>query len=657
MSSHLFEPITLGTMELRNRIVMPAMATNYGNGEGFVTTRLINHYAERARGGPGLIIIEITSIAPTGKGFANQLGIYKDDFIPQLRQLTEAIKECGPVRCILQLHHGGRRAPSQINNGAQPVAPSAIACLGGEMPRELTPEEIEELIEAFSQGARRAKEAGFDGVEVHCAHGYLIHQFLSPLTNKRGDKYGGDLESRAKFALEVLKRIRQRVGQEYPVLAKICGDEFFKGGLTLRDSQKLVTMFEDVNIAAIEVSAGYKASSEEGYFNSSVPVANLPMALPRGYFVHLAEGIKKVARVPVIAVGLLHEPSLAEKVITEGKADLVAIGRGLLADPFFPSKVAQRQYSDIRTCIACNTCANSLFGEAPVRCAINAELGKEEEYQIKPAAKSKKILVVGGGPGGMEAARVAALRGHKVTLVERKPYLGGNLVAASAASFKREIRQLVDYLSEQVHKVGAEIRLGYELDEGKISALDSDIVILATGASSQKPTIPGIERENVTDAVEVLEGKVETGLRMVVVGGGMIGCEVAVFLAEKGKEVTLVTRRNSDYSLSGGLAPDMEPIIRRWLLFELWPNLPIEVVANSTFKEVQDKGLIVQGREGRTRLVEGDTVVFATGMVPNNELSKKLQGKMSELYQVGDCVQPRKIIDAIHEAAQVARLI
>ena len=658
MSLRLLEPIALGSLELRNRIVKAAMVTCYADREGYVTERLINHYVKHAKGGAGLIIIEVSSVAPTGKAFDNQLGLHKDDYIPQLKQLARAIKGCGPVKCIIQLHHGGRRAPSKLNNGTQPVAPSAIAIWGGETPRELTSEEIEKLIEDFALAAMRAKEAGFDGLELHCAHGYLISQFLSPLTNKRMDIYGGDLESRSRFALDILKRIRQKVGQAYPILAKINGSEFVKGGFGLTDAQKLVTMFESFNVAAVEVSAVYKSSSEEGYLNASIPVANVPMAYPRGYFVPLAEGIKKVAKVPVIAVGRLDEPGLAEKVIAEEKADLISIARGLLADPLFPSKLIQGQHSDIRPCIACNTCADTLSGKEGLKCTVNAEAGKEnDEYQIKRTNKPKKVLVVGGGPGGIETARIAALRGHQVTLVERKEYLGGNLIAASAVSFKKELRRFADYLSGQAQKAGVKIYLDHEFNEEQIAPLDPEVIILATGASPQKPAIPGIDLGNVVDAAGVLEEKLDTGLKVVVVGGGMIGCEAAVFLAEKGKEVILVTRRNSDFSPSSGLAPDMEAANRRWLLFELWPSLPITVVANATFKEVKEEGLAVLDREGKTRLIKGDTVVFAIGMTPNNELSRKLQGKVPELYSIGDCVQPRQIIDAIHEATRIAALI
>jgi len=655
MENKLFEPITIGTLKIPNRVVMPSIFTQYGDSSGFVTQRQIDFFVERGRNNIGLVITEPACVALGGRILNNQIGIYDDAFIPGLRRLAESIKETG-TRCFLQLQHGGRRARSTFNDGIQPVAPSAIPHRTGEMPRELTTEEIDGIIEAFAQGTRRAKEAGFDGVEPHFAHGYLIAQFLSPLTNKRTDKYGGDLESRARLAVEIVRRIRQRVGEGYPLIVRICGDEYIKGGLTLKDTQKVAVMLEQAGVNAISVSAGYTASHEEGYLNALIPFSSAPMSLPHGCYTHLAEGIKKAVKVPIIAVGRLDAPDLAEQVIAQGKADLVAVGRGLLADAAFASKVYHQQYSDIRRCIACNTCLTRLFTEANLRCTVNPELGKEEEYRIRPAPKAKRVLVIGGGPGGMEAARVAALRGHKVTLVERKPYLGGNMVAAAAVSFKRDISHLTEYLSAAIHKLGVEVSLNTEVGQGKVLALKPDVVILATGASPQMPAIPGIERGNVTDAVKVLEGKVKTGSKVVVVGAGMTGCEVAAFLAERGKEVTIVSRRDTDFSDTGGLAPDMDPRLRRWFLFELWPNLLVEVIGKATFQEVTDEGLIVEDREGRRRLIAGNTIVFAFGMQPNNGLKGKLQGKVPELYEVGDCIKPRHIIDAIDEAARVARL-
>lgn len=655
MKSKLFEPINIGTIRVRNRLVMAPMVTRYGDSSGFVTQRLIEYYAERAKNNVGLIIVEAACVAPGGRVAANQLGIDDDAFIPGLRNLAEAINKSG-ARCFLQLQHTGRRAHSILNDGIQPVAPSAIPMRNGEVPRELTIGEIEGIIEAFAQGARRAKDAGFDGVELHFAHGYLIAQFLSALTNKRTDKYGGDLASRARVAVQIVERVRQRVGESYPLSARICGDEYIKGGLTIKDAQKITAMLEGAGINTVDVSAGYTASHEEGYLNALIPWSSAPMPIPHGYYLHLAEGIKRIAKVPIIAVGRLDDPNLAEEVIAQGKADLVAIGRGFLADAAFATKVYNQQHSEVRRCIACVNCITRLFTEG-LTCTVNPEAGRETEYQISPASRAKRVVVVGGGPGGMEVARVAALRGHKVILTEKKPYLGGNMVPAAAVTFKRDVGMFTEFLSNAVRKAGVEVRMNTEINESTVNALKPDVVILATGALPLMPNIPGIERKNVIDAVSVLEGRSDTGAKVVVVGGGMVGCEVAVFLAQSGKEVTLVTRRETDFSDTGGLAPDMEPVLRRWFLFELLPDLPMEIIGKSTYKEAAAEGLIVEDREGKRRLVASDTVVFALGLQPNNSLRGKLEGKVPELYEVGDCIKPRKIIDAVAEAAKVARLI
>ncbi len=656
MNSILFDPITIGPMRLKNRLVMPPMVTQYGDSSGFVTQRQIDYYIERANNHVGLIIVEGTCPTPGGRVAVNQLNIHDDAYIPGLRHLAEAIKKAGSG-CVLQIQHAGRRTHAADNNGLQPVAPSAIPQRNGEMPRALTIEDIQGIIENFAQAARRAKEAGFDGVEGHFAHGYLIAEFLSPMTNKRTDKYGGDLESRTRFAVEIIQRMREKVGESYPILVRICGDEYIKGGLNLKDTRKVAMMLEKAGISAIDVSAGYTASHEEGYLNSLIPYSSAPMSMGHGSYLHLAEGIKKVVKVPVIAVGRLDDPALAEKAIAQGKADMVAIGRALIADAAFVSKVHEKKYDDIRKCIACNHCVSDLMIEKNLRCTVNPEVGSEDPYRIKPAPKTKRVLVIGGGPGGMEAARVAALRGHKVTLFESKPYLGGNMVPAAAASFKREIGNFTEYLSGQIHKLGVEISLSTEGNEEKVFTLKPDVVIIATGSSPLMPAIPGIELSNVISAVDVLEGKAKTGSKVVVAGAGAVGCETAAVLVEAGKEVTVVEMRNTDFSDTDGLAPDMNPLLRRWLLFELWPSLPIEVIGKSAFCEITREGLIVEKREGKRRLIAADTIVMAAGMKPNNNLKGKLHGKVAELYEVGDCVEPRKIIDAVQEAAKVAHSI
>lgn len=654
-------PFQLGSLRLRNRIVMLPMGTGYADSRGYVTRRTIDYYAERAKGEVGLIVTEIVCVSPEGRAFSNQLNIYDDSYVPGLGSLAKAIKGRGAC-CLVQLHHAGRRAGTAANGGVQPVAPSPIPVWKGrtpegDLPRELTLDEIARLVEAYSQAARRAMAAGFDGIELHFDHGYLPAQFFSPLTNKRLDKYGGSLESRIRFGVEIVESVRRTVGDGPVVDVRFCADEFILGGLSLAETRKMAHLLEQAGATLFSVGGGYSASSEEGYYNARVPTSHVPMSTAKGCFVHLAEEIKKVIKAPVVAGCRMDDFKLANQVIDEGRADLIGIGRGLIADPYLPAKFRNNSLEDIRKCLACNTCVTTLRAGA-VGCAINAEAGRESEYKIQPASRVKKVLVIGGGPGGMEAARVALLRGHAVTLIEKKPHLGGTLRAAAAPSFKKDVWNVVDYLSTQLSKLGANVLLNTEANEQSILRLRPDVVILATGASPVKPAVNGIEKRNVTDAVEVLEGKRRAGKRAVVVGGGMVGCEVASFLAEKGKEVVLVTRRPSDFNLSGGgLAPDMEPDIRRWFLFELWPRLGIEVISHSTLTQVTDEGLVVLDGEGKQRLIEADTVVLALGMRPNNDLKGKLEGKVPEIYEVGDCVRPRKIIDAVHEASRIARSI
>jgi len=566
------------------------------------------------------------------------------------------VKQAGAA-CFIQLHHAGRNAVPAYNNGLQPVAPSAIPRRGGVMPRELTLAEIEAIIESFVQGARRAKEAGFDGVELHFAHTYLIQQFLSPLTNKRRDKYGGDLMSRARIALEITQRVRQMVGPDFPLSARITGDEFIKGGLTLREEKKVAVMLQAAGVNVLNVTVGYTPSHEEGYFNCLNISSGAPMSRPYGCHAMLAEEIKQVVTIPVIAVGRLDEPQVAHDLIARGKADLIAIGRGFLTDAAYVSKVHHGKLNEIRHCIACKRCLFTLSAESNLRCAVNAELGREVEYRLQPAGKIKHVVVIGGGPGGMEAARVAALRGHKVTLLEKNYRLGGNLISASAASFKKDIKLVADYLTWAIRQAGVEIKLNTVATPEKVLALKPDAVVLATGSVSVMPDIPVVNRGNVTLAVQVLEGKVKTGKRVIVGGGGEVGCEAAVYLAEQGKQVTIVEMRDTDWSDDGGLAPGMEPEMRKWFLGELLPGLPIDVIGKVTFREITDKGLIVQDRESVSHLVESDSVVFAAGMRADNSLKTQLEGKIPELYEVGDCVSARKIIDAVAEGARVGRLV
>jgi 2,4-dienoyl-CoA reductase-like NADH-dependent reductase (Old Yellow Enzyme family)/thioredoxin reductase len=643
----LFEPIKIGKLQLKNRIVMPALNSKLGTEFGAVSDRLIDFYVERAKGGVGLIIIENTCIDwPVGKAGTNPIRADEWKFVQGLHELAEAVHPYG-TKIATQLQHTGRQGSSMTSaEGQQLVAPSAIPCLptGAEMPRELTIEEIEGLIGKFVFGAAITRTAGFDAVEIQGAHGYLITQFMSPYTNKRTDEYGGDFEGRMRFALRVVEGVRGAVGPDFPIIFRLSGDEYIEGGLTLEDNKLIAQRLESAGVDALSVSAGIYESPP--WYGRIFPT----MGMPEGCNVPLAAGIKKVINIPVIVAGKLGNPLLAEEVLKDGKADLIAVGRPLLADPELPRKAAEGRLDDIRPCLYCNEgCAGNMANMWRISCQVNPALGRERDYEIKPATKVKRVVVVGGGPAGMEAARVAALRGHDVTLYEKERSLGGQLTPASAPLFKKPLKHLAEYLKNQTGKAGVKIELGREATPERIKELKPDVAILATGATHIVPDIPGVKGGNVATACEILLGEKEAGDRIAVVGGGEVGAEVAWFLAEQGKKVTIV-------EMTYGVANDMNLFSRFYLLDKL-AELGIEVLTNMTAEEITDKGVAAIDISGDRRIVEADTVVLATGFKSNSELEEKLRGEIPEVYTIGDCVELGKIWGAIHGGARAARQI
>ena len=641
----LLSPIEIGGLELKNRMVMLPMSTNYCTREGFITQQLKDYYEERARGGTALIMVETGCISyPLGLTVAHQLGLYDDRLIPGLKELVEVVHKHG-CKIAFQLHHAGHRSTRSIT-GHQPVSASEIATkgrwtpwVGGEPPRALTTSEVEELVEAYASGAARARAAGADGVHVHGGSGYLIQNFFSPLYNKRTDKYGGDVTGRARFAREIVQLIKRKLGKDFPVIFRVSCDECLEGGLTLEEAKVICSVLEKAGVDAFDVTSG----SHDTY-QALVP----PADFAPGWRVPLAERIKQVVSVPVMANGRIQSPELAEDILREGKADLIGLGRALICDPEFPDKIARGRADEIRQCIACNQgCIDrlrmfDLEGNSLLTCLYNPLVGHEREFAIRPAEVKKRIVVIGGGAAGLEAAVTAAERGHKVTLLEKENVLGGQMILAAIPPHKDELSNVTRYLESQLAKLGVKVELGRTVTPEVIEQIKPDVVILATGGVPIVPAIPGAGRENVVTAWEVLSGK-ETGNRVVVVGGGMVGCETADFLAEQGKKVTVV-------DMLPVIAQDME-FVRRGMLLDRFAEYPVEVKMNTKIKEIVAGGVTT----GDDEKITADTVVLALGVTAHRELELHLSNKAWTLYCVGDCDTPGNIMTAVHRAFHLTR--
>ena len=624
----VFSPFRVKNLTLKNHIVLPPMATWYATNCGEVTPRLVSYHQERAAGGVGLNIVEFTVVDALRKLDPHQLGIYDDSHIPGLTELVQAVHEAGG-KIAIQIAHGGRRTRSAQNGGRRPWAPSAISELGGEIPYEMSQSQIEYLEDCFLQAARRAKQAGFDAIEIHNAHGYLIHQFLSPLSNQRTDKYGGTLENRSRFALEILARVRQAVGDDFPISCRISGDEFLDGGVSLAEAKLFAKLLEKGGADLIHVSAGVLESTER-----TIP----PQAQEHGCNIGLAAEIKRSVNIPVIGVGRIKTLQEAETLLREKKVDLVAMGRAHIADPELLQKA--RNGGNIRPCIACNQgCIGRLNSGVAITCLVNARVGRE--YQLRSLGKAtapKKIAVIGGGPGGMEFARVASSRGHKVTLFEKEKELGGRFRVAAIAPKKSEINEFIDYLSRSLRELGVEIKTGITIKAEDLANLkDYDEIVIAAGGDPVHLPVADAQA-NVAVAEDVLQNKIPLGSKIVVVGGGMVGCETADWIAQNGKQVVIVEQLAQ-------VANDVEVRTRKMLLARLESH-NVEIICNAK-AESFGKDKIVCSQLGVQFEIEGvDNIVLALGYRANGVMP---QTPSAKVHRIGDCVEPRKAIAAIHE--------
>ena len=632
----LFSPGKIGWMQLRNRIVMAPMVVQLGAESGAVTERTVDYYARRAKGGAGLIIVEATYVAATGRAFACQLGLDRDALVPGHFELVEAIHREG-AKVALQIHHGGARAHPGLNGGVL-LAPSAIAEEGiSAIPRALTEAEIEALAVSYARAALRAQRAGYDAVEIHGAHGYLIHGFLSPASNQRGDAYGGSSQKRLRFAELVVRKVRAAVGARFPLVFRMSAE----GGYGIEEAVGIARALDSWGIDAIHVSVGGTAPI------ALLPADTSPMARPEGWLTAYADAIKQGVKVPVIVVGEIRHPRFAENVLAQGKADYIALARPFLADPDWPAKAEAGEDDEIRHCISCDYCRLALLHTRPIRCLVNPEVGREREFSVvPPAVKAKRVIVVGGGPGGLEAARVAALRGHQVVLYERSAQLGGQLALAVLPPQKEKIEWLRLGLITQAKKAGVELRTSTEFRAEALALGEADAVVVASGARPLREQLPGAAADRVISAWDALQGRLPLkGIAVLVLGGRQMGCETAEFLAERGNRVTLLSR-----SPASDLAGDVVLSYRGPLLARL-RRLGVDLRTRCDVREIQNGEAIVVDVEGGETRVGAEWVVLARGSVPEAAGVDLLRARVSEVYVVGDCVEPRAIPEALYEGA------
>jgi 2,4-dienoyl-CoA reductase-like NADH-dependent reductase (Old Yellow Enzyme family)/thioredoxin reductase len=637
---HLLSPLTIKSLTLANRAVMPPMGTNLGNADGTVSDENLAYLKRRAQGRPGLIITEITGVHPDGLVSPHELAAYDDRFLPGLGRMARAAHEAG-CKIALQLHHSGRESLYLLGKG-RAVAPSAIPSIVFKgAPREMTKAQIEDVIVDFGRAAARARAAGFDAVEIHCAHGYLLTQFLSALSNQRTDEYGGKtLRERSRFVLDVIREIRRQVGTDYPVSIRISAEEFIKGGYSADDMQSLAPDFVQAGVDIIHASFGTHGSPGG--------ITQAPAEFAPGFNAWLARKMKDVVSVPVIAVGRFTDPAAAEESLSRGDADLIAFGRQFLADPDFLVKAQEGRTDDIRLCIACNQgcIEREILGEGNIRCSINPETGQETLYPQKKTAQPKNVWVVGAGPAGLTAAAEANRLGHRVTLFEKKNILGGQIRYAQIPPHKEIYGQWIDWLIGQVRKTGVAIKSETEVDEALLKEGKPDVVILATGGEKLVPPIPGIDGAKVCDAWQILDGRIAPGENIVIIGGALIGMETADFLTERGKTVTILEMLKR--------SPVLKITSHGYMLHKRLRDRACKLLFGARVTAIDEAGVTFSA-EGQTSVISPvDQVVVAAGMKPSNALETVCTKLGIAFKTVGDASSPRRIIEATDEGARAA---
>lgn len=660
----LFEPITINRMQVKNRIVMPSMALAYTRDYTFNETYKA-FYMERAKGGVGLMTIGPVGIDTVGSAPLT-LGLFEDKYIEPLKTFIEQLHSETDVKVATQLFHMGRYAFSMLT-GQPPIAPSSIPSkLTGDTPREMTGQDIQEVKEAYAHSAKRAREAGFDLIEILACTGYLISQFLSPLTNKRTDEYGGGIENRMRFGLEVIRKVREAVGDGVPLGLRIAGNDFMEGGHTNSESALFAAEAQKAGVDAINVTGGWHETN----------VPQLTTNVPAAGFLYLARGIKERVSIPVFASNRLGDPFVAEKALRSGACDMICWGRPLLADPELPRKAKEGRLNEIIPCISCNQgCFDAIFSASPVRCILNPRTGREKEREVKKAEVPRKVWVAGGGPAGMEFALTAADRGHDVTLYEKEGRLGGQVNLAKAPPGKAEFHNVIESMKHRMRQRAVKVMLNARLTSDMVKKGKPDVLVVASGAKPLEVDIPGIQKPHVVSAWDVLMDKVaHIGENVVVVGGSATGCETAQFIASMGTPepdtfTFLIYHSAEDPEFATNLLHnagrritviDVVPRFAnnvgrtaRWSLIKGLRLMGVELRKKTKLLEIKDDSVIVETEQGKVSL-EADTVVMAVGVVPDDELVREVKEDGIKVITIGDAKKPRKMTEAIWEGFEEA---
>ncbi|TKJ25812.1 MAG: NADH:flavin oxidoreductase [Promethearchaeota archaeon Loki_b31] len=664
----LFEPLKISNITLSNRIVMPAMHLGLAN-DGFITKKLTNFYVERAKGGAGLLVVGGCYVDIYAKGLPSMIAVDDDKYLPKLTEFTKTVHDAREnVKICCQLYHGGAYAFPQII-GRQPIAPSAVySKFSKTTPKEMTLEDIKREQQAFIDATIRAKKAGFDAVEICANAGYLMDQFISPKTNKRNDQYGGSLENRLRFPIETIKLMRSSV-PDFVIGYRISGDDFVPGSNTYKEkaiiAEELGKYLDYFNVTG-------------GWHETKTP--QLTMDVPEGCYTYLAENIKKHVSIPIFSSNRINTPELAEQVLMAGKADAICIGRGLIADPYLPMKASKGELRDIMNCIGCNQgCFDNVFRMMPVTCLRNARAGNEARTELKPLKEKKKVMVIGSGPGGLEAARVAAIRGHEVHIFEKEDKIGGLLNIIWVPPGRNEFKRMIENYTYWIQKHGIRMHLQQEVSIEKVKEFNPDVVFIATGSKPTRPPIKGIERKNVYWANDVFSGDAPVGKNNVIIGGGATGIELAIFLTKYGA----LSREAFDFltfykALETEIALEMlhegrnqvtvlEMLPKlgsalgkttKWVLLDKCDALGVKLITSVNIQEIGDDYVNYLDAADKEQVINNvDYIYYATGVEPNDSLSKEIKLLNIKVEKIGDVRKPQTVMEAVARGYKIGNVI